>query len=56
MNSDESEISLVAVVRDKFGRICLDEAVFFDNDRLQKIQEAVTNGRNSRDSAQERDC
>ncbi len=44
---DDSEVQLVVVVRDQYGRICLDEEVFFDNERLSQIQEAVKNGSNT---------
>ena len=56
MNLENSELELVAVVRDKLGRVCLDEAVFFDDEKLQQIQEAVKNGRNPRNDLPQRDC
>lgn len=55
MSMIKSEIKMLAVVRDKYGRICLDEGIFFDNERLLEFAEAVKNGCDSRDSGSKRD-
>lgn len=39
------------IVRDKYGRVCLDEQVFFDDVRLANIIQAVRNEVNARTAA-----
>ena len=36
------------IVYDKYGRVCLDRDVFFNDEQLRLIQEAVKNGSDSR--------
>ena len=38
------------VVRDKYGRVCLDEEVFFEPSRLATITQQVRNEVNARDA------
>lgn len=44
---ENSEIQLLAIVRDKYGRICLDESVFYNDDLLLEIAKAVKDGGNT---------
>jgi hypothetical protein len=45
-----------AVVRDKYGRIVVDEAVFRDPAKLEQLrQEVIKNGSDSRDCGPQRD-
>jgi hypothetical protein len=42
------KIKLIGIVRDKLGRIVVDESVFHDKELLEKIrQEVIQNGRNT---------
>lgn len=45
-----SDVQLVGVVRDKTGRIVIDEAVLLDECKLKQIVEAIKHGRNASDS------
>lgn len=43
-----SGFKAVAIVRDRLGRIVVDDAVFFDPQRLEQIrQEVIKHGRNA---------
>lgn len=41
-------IGVVAIVRDRLGRIVVDDEVFFDKERLEQLrQEVIKNGGNA---------
>lgn len=48
--ASDSGFTVFAIVRDKYGRIVVDEEVFRDPVKLEKLrQEVLKNGRNSSD-------
>jgi hypothetical protein len=45
MNAPKGKIKAVAVVRDRYGRIVVDDQVFHDKDKLELLrQEVLKNG------------
>ena len=37
----KAKVKAMAVIRDKYGRIVVDEAVFFDDEKLKKLKDEV---------------
>lgn len=51
MKVSKGKVKGYAVVRDRYGRIVLNDQIFYDKDALERIrQEVIKNGRNSSDS------
>lgn len=47
MKAPQGKISGLAIVRDKHGRIVVDDSIFHDEAKLEKLrQEVLKNGRN----------
>ena len=47
----------IAIIRDQYGRIVVDEAIFFDDDKLTRLKDEVRkNGSYSLGSDPKRDC
>ena len=48
MKATKSEFKGFAIVKDKYGRIVVDEEIFFDKQKLEQLRrEVIKNGRNT---------